>query len=117
MPCDQVQLITVSLQAADSAVLKAALEALGAYGIRTVGETLSAYLDGERLSMRDGKITLATSYGSEREARETANKIQRAYAEQTIRTAAKRYGWKIKQGTNTRASDTNKRLSVVKGGW
>ena len=116
MPCDQVQLITVSLQAADSAVLKAALEALGAYGVRTVGETLIAYLDGERISMRAGKITLATAYGSEREARATANRIQRAYAEQTVRTAAKRYGWKVKQGA-TRASDTNKRLTVVKGGW
>ncbi len=94
MPCDQVQLITVSLQAADGDILKQALESIGAYSVRMIGTRLHAYLDGESITMRDGKITLATAYGNASDARETANRIQRAYAEQTVRTAAKRFGWK-----------------------
>ena len=88
MPCDQINTISVSLAAANEKILAEAIEA--STEIHREGSTffLNKYYPFE---IKDGKVIASDQY-----AVEAANAVNRAYATQVVKTAAKRYGWAVK---------------------
>lgn len=98
MPCDQVNTISVDLSAADERILADALEA--STEIHREGSTFF-YNRYYPFEIKGGKVVASENY-----AAEAANAVNRAYSQQVVRVAAKRYGWAVKVDSTTAAKIT-----------
>jgi len=93
MPCYYRQQTTVNLaNVQNKEMLADALRSLGARNVTVSGDVVhftdeNGYLG----TVRDGRISVDNS-----SKLSNAVTVQRAYAETTVRTAAKKYGWQIK---------------------
>jgi hypothetical protein len=91
VPCDQINIVSVALTAADERILHDALEA---------SQDIRAYAGGflykgyEPFKIVNGKVE-----ADDRVAVDIANAVNRAYSAQVVKVAAKRYGWAIKTNT------------------
>lgn len=100
MPCDQINTISVSLAAADERILHDALAAAENISKTSTGYVYKGYTP---FTIKDGKVE-----ADERVAVDIANAVNRAYATQVVKVAAKRYGWAIKS-TGTGSMTLSKR--------
>lgn len=96
MPCDQINYISVELSAADEKILADALEA--STEIHREGATffLNRYYPFE---IKNGKVVADDSYASA-----AANAVNRAYSNQVVKVAAKRYGWAVSHDKNDKSN-------------
>lgn len=91
MPCDTIRTTTLDLNVADEGVLLRGLRATG-WEVRTSDDMLNAYrrTTGDAFSVTHGQITVRAG----REA--IADEVKQAYAQEAVRTAAKKYGFTVK---------------------
>ncbi|MDE3073798.1 MAG: hypothetical protein KGJ86_00080 [Chloroflexota bacterium] len=108
MPCYQRQVMALDWANVDLPILEAALLKLGLTnrqgstftsahtGKQVTVATLACvgYVKGEFVGVayRDGRLTVTA-----RDAAALERQVRRAYGEQTLRTAAKRFGWNVQQ--------------------
>lgn len=86
MPCYQVITQSVELKAANLDLLTRAIEGLG-HQVSRVGDTLSFFVDGYRVTVQGGRIELPTGRAA------IVDHIKRAYSSEVLKTAAARFGW------------------------
>jgi hypothetical protein len=91
MPCDQVILNQIELGKMNDALLRKALEALGARGLSVGSGAAWFILDGVRCQIVGGKLQVPE--GSEH----LADKLKVAYSRETVKYTAKRNGWTLKE--------------------
>lgn len=91
MPCDSIITNTVDLDVANKngTLLRAALEAMGAYGITA---SQSFFLNGEYYQIVNGQLRSSAA-----NLETTANLVKRSYSAEVVKAAAKRNGWQVKQ--------------------
>jgi hypothetical protein len=100
--------MTIDWAKTDASILTAAMEQLGLKHIG--GEQFKSIHSGQQVTrpeltfggyqngvwtaavLRDGKLTIASANPAD-----TERAIRRAYGEQTVRAAAKRFGWNVQQ--------------------
>jgi hypothetical protein len=109
MPCDQIIRNSVELSIADRELLKRALEADGLTFTESNGVLFVTYQDaaGRTRNLQIAKDRVNLDNGEEH----MADRIKRAYAVETVKTAAKKFGWQIKKTT----ADSRK-FAVLKRG-
>jgi hypothetical protein len=100
MPCDQINLISVDLSAANEGILHDALAADADIKQAGKGFTYKGY----PFEIKEGKVI-----ADERDAVEIANAVNRAYSNQTVKVAAKRYGWAVKQTSDGKLTLSKRR--------
>lgn len=94
MPCDSVREIGVDLRAADPEILLRALERAGFSGARVTEEAIYASTAiGQRITITDGQVQMRGAYIERAEVERVAATVTRAYAEEAVVTACKRYGY------------------------
>ena len=106
MPCYEVRLAQVALEAADLALLKAAIEREYGCAVELLGGGTALrfwHPDGYVVTVIGGKVTLPA--GREREV----DRIKRAYTRAAVEKSAKRLGWTARQ--------TGERKLVVERRW
>lgn len=107
MPCDQRQVITLDWAKVDQAILASAFEQLG---LRNIGGETVTTVHGKTItrpeltygayvndiwtcaSWRNGQLVFTGAKTVDLE-----KQVRRAYGEQTVRAAAKRFGWNVQQ--------------------
>jgi hypothetical protein len=90
MPCDQQRTYGLAFEAADQGVLERALQQSGLH-VHAGGSVtaLAASI------IRTGQVRFTGAYMTEARAEELATQLRVAYANEAIKTAAKRYGWTV----------------------
>ena len=88
MPCDSIQIMQVDLNLANADVLKAAIQQhLGGVFV----DKQNFMVDGQRFSIRDGQLV-----GDSRNVGQMADRIRRAYSQEVVDRASRRFGWQKK---------------------
>ena len=103
MPCDTVRTVTLDLTVADNEVLLR--------GLKAAGFTVYEQRVGISARSKSGAlITIANGKASVEEGDEAVvNEVKRAYSNEAVRTAAKRFGWTTKQDAKTGAVTLSRR--------
>lgn len=99
MPCYSVEESGIKVTAnTNPDLLKKALEELG-YTVTKIGGTLTFanYQLGRRGTFQNGELSVKTNMG----AAVDQDEIRRAYSAQVVMSAAKRFGWQVKQTSPT----------------
>ncbi len=99
MPCYTVEESGIKVTAnTNPDLLKKALEELG-YTVTKLGATLTFanYSKSHRGFFRNGELTITNGSGEAVDQ----NEIRRAYSAQVVMSAAKRFGWQVKQTSPT----------------
>jgi hypothetical protein len=95
MPCDTVQLNSVDLDVAakNPALLRKALEAMGARNIRLdSGRAYFTTAEGYSVSVSGGQLQTAAD-----NPEEIASLVKRSYSAEVVKFTAARNGWKVQQ--------------------
>lgn len=93
MPCYTIRTMTFELKGADQDVLVRGLRAAG-FRVEISGATIYAYTkQGVQSRIANGKIEVQQGY------EHVASLINRSYASEAVRTAASKFGYKVKQDT------------------
>jgi hypothetical protein len=94
MPCDAVRTIRMDFKVANRDILLAGLKAAGFHINTSSSGVIVASKDGNYARIFGGKIEVPE--GDEK----VINEVKRAYAMETVRAAAKRFGWSLVQDRN-----------------
>ena len=94
MPCNEGRTVSTVMAKADLDILKRTLERRG-YRVTKHDTSLSIHQNGDYVGeYKNGELTAQQTWGGEPLLDGAA--VKRAYAEEVVRTAAKRYGWEYK---------------------
>jgi hypothetical protein len=111
MPCYTISEVRAELSVADPEILLRALKAAGYQSITAeAGIIAAATPEGRLFQIRAGQVQM---YGlDQRAVEDEATRITKAYGAEVIRTAAKRYGFALKQNPKQPTQFTLKRRSL-----
>jgi hypothetical protein len=119
MPCWTVQKSEVALKGLNPELLKAALQALG-FRINSAEYTANPRFNGAQLTAdrfrdntsvvieADGTVTVRYSSARDMNDATLVNEVKRAYAVETVKMAAKKFGWKMEEKTATKFAVTRR---------
>jgi hypothetical protein len=91
MPCDSIVLNTLDVPKMDPKLLRAGLEHLGAFGISQGASVTAFTLDGVRVTIQNGRITVPAGY------EHIADQVKRGYSRQVTIYAARKNGWTARE--------------------
>lgn len=91
MPCDSIQLNTLEIPNMNGALLRKALEKMGATGIVITANGARAFVKGEEIRIAGGRMVVRAG------AEHLADQVKQQYSKQALFLTAQRNGWKLKQ--------------------
>lgn len=95
MPCYTERTVSVALNVADEGVLTRALTALGATDISRAADRLTAIIDGQLITIREGQVEMTGAYITRAVVERMSATIHQAYGREAVQTAAKRFGFTV----------------------
>ncbi len=93
MPCYEVRRIAVALAIADLDLLAEAFRSIGMTHVERYGERVQGNSDYGAVEFYRGNLIMPRGMIQAN----FTNTVKRAYSQATIKKAAKRFGWKVKQ--------------------
>lgn len=91
MPCDSIQLNNLEVGKMHPRLLALALAQLGALGIAQGASVTTFSLEGQRIVIRNGEMTVPAGFEG------IADRVKVAYSRQVVMHSAKANGWKVRE--------------------